>query len=111
MKRHLALLAAIGSAFSAMSADWQLLWDDPNPLGSIRGYSVLHVAVGKSTNAIWTPSKTVSLQLPPGMHQFSVSAVATNDLSSDPVVASWVIPEPVVGVRIQLVVTIPQESK
>lgn len=74
-------------ALRAAAGNYWLLWDDPNPAGTVQKYGVHH-----STNLagpfelIGTPTVKSNL-LPPlksGFHVFFVTAIGTNGFESDP---------------------------
>lgn len=103
--RPLTFIAALGLALAltvavtaqSFAASWRLLWDDPNPAGSVASYRVYRVT-GMTTNTATTPPTITTnwallaspttpawpiANLAPGLHTLAVSAVGTSGLESD----------------------------
>lgn len=87
-------IAATGQSFSAA---WRLMWDDPNPTGSVTQYRVYRVTSVTTNTTTQPPTITTNwallasptspvwpiANLAPGLHTLAVSAVGTSGLESD----------------------------
>jgi fibronectin type 3 domain-containing protein len=77
------LLTAVG----AFAGSARLVWDDPNPAGTVGKYAVYHASSVTGAFALLGETQTNAFTLPrlqSGAHFFYVTAVGTNGLESDP---------------------------
>lgn len=76
------LIAAITCAVAARAAT--LLWDDPNPAGTVAAFRVWReLSPGQWTNIATVGTNRWPIVLPPGNHKVVVSAVGVDGLESD----------------------------
>lgn len=109
MKRTLMLVLA-SLSLTAKSADWDLVWTDPNPAGSIKNFVLTHIVNGVSTNVHELATSTLRLNLIPGNHLFSLVAIGTNNVPSDPAELTWLVPKAPIDLKLQITVTIQTDQ-
>lgn len=92
----LAVLAVSVFAQAATPGRYKLVWDDPNPVGSVLKYRVFNVTM--TTNTTTTPVTVTTnyallaeptvkewpIVLPPGLHNVAVTVVGKSSLESEP---------------------------
>ena len=107
--RILLLVGLCGlSQLSVVAGEWMLLWDDINPAGSIARFDVTHVEPSGRTNAYVVNVPRIKLPLNVGTHRFSVVAVGTNSVPSDPGQVEWFLPKAVVNLRLEMSLTVTE---
>lgn len=111
MKKAFTIALFAFAFLTAAAGDWTLLWDDPNPAGSILRSEVTHIDSASKTNTYQTSATQLKLPLTAGTHRFSVLFVATNLVTSDSARLDWVIPKAAINLRLEFSVTIPSDPK
>lgn len=81
--KKLLTIASLFLGLSSLAADWQLVWSDPNPAGSVSRYRIVELVNGKVEQVATTTTMSWTISLPAGLHTIGVMATGTNSVDSD----------------------------
>lgn len=83
MKRALTLFFALSLTLATKAADWKLVWNDPNPAGSVNTYKIVEITAAGMQQVAVVNTTSWKIVLPAGLHTIGVIAVGTNAVDSD----------------------------